>query len=673
MTDLAAIRIPVDTSDVPKAIQIVNKLQTELVSFEKAVRSGTLTVFSQNAAIAKSAKQLEALGYSYWEAKGAVNSFAQGLKTLNDAQLAQAGRGLNQSQRDMRNFELGVQQAGYQIGDFAVQVQSGTSPLVAFSQQISQLAGFFGGPWGAAVGAAAAVLGGLAVAFWDTRDAAKAFKDGLDGVEDSLQRLRDAQANFSTEGIDDLVEKYGQVDEAVNRLIQSEMRLAEIRANSQINELVSSLQDMSRWYDIGISDAASSMLALRDAFNLTKNDAESLYVAIQDVGKAQGFEEKADALAKVNQYLGIILSAQEEVTDEQLQMAENFLQAESLARQLANSAPSEGWMDSAIKGVQGLLDKLWEAVGAAGQLGGPNVDIAGNPIVVPEGAMSPPKRAPSGFGGIDWGTAPETGGGGGGIDEVEQLREQYEALLGSMDPVIAAQNEYNDSLEMLNEALAAGAINGQEYEDALEKIKVKLQESLDPLAQFQQSLEDALNPEKNYMKGLQALQQSLSDFLFNPFEVGIEGMILSFATALQRMLADVIAANIMQTLFNGPLGAGGSIGNFFMGILGSANGNVFSGGNVMAFANGGVVNGPTFFPMNGSKTGLMGEAGPEAILPLKRGSNGKLGVETSGEKVNVNTKVINVLDPSIVGDYLNTSEGERLIMNVMRKTGNARI
>jgi len=48
---------------------------------------------------------------------------------------------------------------------------------------------------------------------------------------------------------------------------------------------------------------------------------------------------------------------------------------------------------------------------------------------------------------------------------------------------------------------------------------------------------------------------------------------------------------------------------------------------VRPFADGGVVNSPTLFPMaNGA--GLMGEAGPEAIMPLKRGKNGKLGVQT---------------------------------------------
>lgn len=60
--------------------------------------------------------------------------------------------------------------------------------------------------------------------------------------------------------------------------------------------------------------------------------------------------------------------------------------------------------------------------------------------------------------------------------------------------------------------------------------------------------------------------------------------------------------------------------------LAAANGAVLEGGRVKKYAKGGVVGGPTFFPMAGGQVGLMGEAGPEAIMPLKRGSDGKLGV-----------------------------------------------
>jgi phage-related minor tail protein len=60
-----------------------------------------------------------------------------------------------------------------------------------------------------------------------------------------------------------------------------------------------------------------------------------------------------------------------------------------------------------------------------------------------------------------------------------------------------------------------------------------------------------------------------------------------------------------------------------------AAGGAFSQGRVMPFAKGGVITGATTFAMRGG-TGLMGEAGPEAILPLSRGQDGRLGVRASG-------------------------------------------
>lgn len=73
-------------------------------------------------------------------------------------------------------------------------------------------------------------------------------------------------------------------------------------------------------------------------------------------------------------------------------------------------------------------------------------------------------------------------------------------------------------------------------------------------------------------------------------------------------------------------GLPGEAGSSLFGPLApSAMGNVFSRGNIIPFARGGVVTSPVMFPMaNGA--GLMGEAGPEAVMPLRRGPDGKLGV-----------------------------------------------
>ena len=74
----------------------------------------------------------------------------------------------------------------------------------------------------------------------------------------------------------------------------------------------------------------------------------------------------------------------------------------------------------------------------------------------------------------------------------------------------------------------------------------------------------------------------------------------------------------------------------FKGLLGSltgadessafARGGVLERGRVRPFAGGGIVAAPTYFPLGNGGLGLMGEAGPEAILPLRRGSDGRLGV-----------------------------------------------
>ena len=83
----------------------------------------------------------------------------------------------------------------------------------------------------------------------------------------------------------------------------------------------------------------------------------------------------------------------------------------------------------------------------------------------------------------------------------------------------------------------------------------------------------------------------------------------------------------------------------FGGMIAQGVGSLVQG--VLPFAKGGVISSPTYFPMRGA-TGLMGEAGPEAIMPLSRGTDGSLGVrmEGGGRPVNV---VINVTTPDVEG------------------------
>ncbi|MTH96084.1 phage tail tape measure protein [Roseibium sp. RKSG952] len=79
--------------------------------------------------------------------------------------------------------------------------------------------------------------------------------------------------------------------------------------------------------------------------------------------------------------------------------------------------------------------------------------------------------------------------------------------------------------------------------------------------------------------------------------------------------------------------AGDAVGGLFSGLssgLSGAASNGFSAllSGVTPFAKGGVVATPSYFAMAGGGLGLMGEAGAEAILPLARGADGRLGVRT---------------------------------------------
>ncbi len=125
-----------------------------------------------------------------------------------------------------------------------------------------------------------------------------------------------------------------------------------------------------------------------------------------------------------------------------------------------------------------------------------------------------------------------------------------------------------------------------------------------------------------------------------------------------RSLSDVLnglAEKMVSTAYSAAINPvtdqlGGMLANglntLVAGVMPFADGAAFSQGRVMPFAKGGIVSSPTTFPMRGA-TGLMGEAGPEAIMPLARGPDGALGVRgAGGGTVTVN---MNIATPDVAG------------------------
>jgi len=90
-------------------------------------------------------------------------------------------------QKVKRFASVGLQQAGYQFGDFAVQVQSGTNVAVAFGQQASQLLGIFGAT-GAIAGAGVAIATAFVAPLIEGQDEAAGLKDSLENVTNALEQ-----------------------------------------------------------------------------------------------------------------------------------------------------------------------------------------------------------------------------------------------------------------------------------------------------------------------------------------------------------------------------------------------------------------------------------------------------------------------------------------------------
>lgn len=142
-----------------------------------------------------------------------------------------------------------------------------------------------------------------------------------------------------------------------------------------------------------------------------------------------------------------------------------------------------------------------------------------------------------------------------------------------------------------------------------------------------------------------------------------ESLSRSFSTGLRRAFDGVIfdgmrlqdaLRGIAQSMINAVYNAAmkpvqNALGGALVGaLMPFAQGGAFSAGRVMPFAQGGVISQATAFPMRGGTTGLMGEAGPEAILPLSRGPDGRLGVRGAGGGGPVNV-TFNISTPDVAG------------------------
>ena len=229
--------------------------------------------------------------------------------------------------------------------------------------------------------------------------------------------------------------------------------------------------------------------------------------------------------------------------------------------------------------------------------------------------------------------------------EMQRAVEERERLItraglreiGMTEQIIDAYMKYQQRLESLaetvrwlefiefplpdNAVLAAAQAALEEYEETVRRLTEKTQAWRDVARDlgftFTSAFEDAIVRGRRLSEVLRGILQDIARIL------------------IRRTITEPVTGFIL-----GQLG----------GIFGNARGNVFVGGNVVPFARGGIVTTPTIFPLARSGIGLMGEAGPEAIMPLRRTRSGRLGVEAVGVGAPTVQQTINVTVQGGIGE-----------------------
>jgi TP901 family phage tail tape measure protein len=164
--------------------------------------------------------------------------------------------------------------------------------------------------------------------------------------------------------------------------------------------------------------------------------------------------------------------------------------------------------------------------------------------------------------------------------------------------------------------------------------------------------------------GTKSAQEVFADFLNTIANALMQTAAKMIAQYIALGIARIFAMGSPAGSFapSGPLAAVGNVNTDVSSFFSlNANGNAFGANGIIPFAKGGIVNSPTVFPF-AKGIGLMGEAGPEAILPLKRGADGSLGVMASGGGGDVNVVVnVDAKGSSVEGDEQGANQLGRVI------------
>lgn len=546
------------------------------------------------------------------------------------------------------------QQVGYQVGDFAVQVQGGTSALTAFTQQGSQLLGVFGA-YGAIAGAALAVGAPIISTFLNSGQAAETFGDALEDLSESLDAYRNA-AQLAGLSTDALVEKYGQGAETLRGSLQILRDLAEVNSLDALGatadllvedfgEISSALERLSILQLQGGEGGRSWRIEignLRNEYGLTVEQAERLRDAVDALGAAEGTAQTVAAAEALRVLLLETYGTVEAMPDLFRTMAEAVanVQVEAfelnetvdsttvslrdaaqatylIADGLSNAAPAA---DALLGRIQSVASAAWNAAAAlvANQEalnGGIQEELNQDARAEAyrqygrsrsSAPSSPVTRTPQA-------SSRRRGSGGGGVSAGQR----------------AAQRKHNEGLREAERIIESLMTPFDRYLRAMEDAKELHEEGLLPLDAYNQHVAKLSEELKDaQFSDLRDDIDSFTDALFEGKD-GIRGFVQTALTEFAKLQT----SNALKALFGigGQQAGGGSfLGSLFAGFF-DQGGNIPSGKIGIAGENGPeFIRGPAHVTSTADTARMMrGSAQPISITIDVAGANGDRAIEAA--------------------------------------------
>ncbi|EIJ9585141.1 phage tail tape measure protein [Salmonella enterica] len=252
-------------------------------------------------------------------------------------------------------------------------------------------------------------------------------------------------------------------------------------------------------------------------------------------------------------------------------------------------------------------------------------------------------------------------------EEESRVRQQHAMALATMgmgdqqrgryEERLKIQQQYQDKLEQLKrDSKAKGTYGSDEYRQAEQELQASLDRRLAEWADYNAKVDasqgdwtqGASRALDNFMtqgSNVAGMTENVFTNAFNSMADGIANFALtgkmdfrsftvSILTDLAKMEARIAASKLLGAvmgMFGFGAGGGTPSGAYSaaaLSVIPNADGGVYRSAGLSQYS-GSIVNRPTFFAF-ARGAAVMGEAGPEAILPLRRGANGKLGVVAAG-------------------------------------------